>query len=366
MKILPNNLQRQHDLFKDEYNNKAVEILNKGWYIMGEELSSFEKEWANYIGTKHCVGLGNGLDALVIAFKMLGIHKGDEVIVASNAYIACVIGITANEGTPVFVEPDQYDNIDANKIEEKITPNTKAILAVHLYGQGCDMDKIIEIAKKHNLKVVEDCAQAHGNHFNSKSLGSIGDIGCFSFYPTKGCGAFGDGGAITTNNDELADKIRTYRNYGSKVHYQNIMVGTNSRLDELQAGLLRIKLKHLDELNEERCKIAKYYFDNINNPLIKLPQVRPGSDCTWHQFVIHTEKRDELIKYLDSKEIGTIIHYPIPPHLQECYKYLGHKKGDFPIAEKYANEVLSIPMYNGITNDELKYVVDSINSFKGE
>ena len=280
MKILPNNLQRQHDLFRDEYNNKAVEILNKGWYIMGEELSSFEKEWANYIGTKHCVGLGNGLDALIIAFKMLGIHKGDEVIVASNAYIACVIGITANEGTPIFVEPDQYDNIDANKIEEKITEKTKAILAVHLYGQSCDMDKIMSIAKKHNLKVVEDCAQAHGTHFNGKTSGSIGDIGCFSFYPTKGCGAFGDGGAITTNNDELADKIRTYRNYGSKVHYENIMVGTNSRLDELQAGLLRVKLSHLNELNKEREKIADVYNKQIINPLIMPLKTRPGSNNT--------------------------------------------------------------------------------------
>lgn len=366
MKILANNLQKQYSLYKNEYDSKALEILNKGYYIMGEELSSFEKEWANYIGTKHCVGLGNGLDALVIAFKMLGIHEGDEVIVAANSYIACVIGITANGCTPVFVEPDKYNNIDTTKIEEKITDKTKAILAVHLYGQGCDMDAIMNIAHKHNLRVVEDCAQAHGNHFNGKTLGSIGDIGCFSFYPTKGCGAFGDGGAITTNNDELADKIRTYRNYGSKVHYKNEMVGTNSRLDELQAGLLRIKLKHLDDLNKERCEIANYYLNNIKNPLIVLPEIRPGSDSTWHQFVIHTQKRDELIEYLNKKEISTIIHYPIPPHLQECYKYLGHKTGDFPIAEKYANEVLSIPMYNGITQDELKYVVDAINSFKGE
>ena len=364
MKIMPNNLKRQHDLYKEEYNKKAIEVLDKGWYVMGEELSSFEKEWAKYIDVKHCVGLGNGLDALIIAFKMLGIKSGDEVIVCANAYIACVIGITQNGGTPVFVEPDEYNNIDSDKIEEKITKNTKAILAVHLFGQACDMDKIMNIADKYNLKVVEDCAQAHGNHFNGRTLGSIGDIGCFSFYPTKGCGAFGDGGAITTNSDELADKIRTYRNYGSKVHYENIMVGTNSRLDELQAALLRIKLKHMDELNKERCLIADYYLENINNSLIELPKVRQGSDCTWHQFVIRTNKRNELMEYLKEREIGTIIHYPIPPHLQKCYDYLGYKRGDFPIAEKYANEVLSIPMYNGITKEEQDFVIKAINEFR--
>lgn len=364
MFIMPNNLKRQYDLHKNEYDKKAIEILDKGWYVLGEEVSNFEKEWANYIGSKYCVGLGNGLDALIIAFKHLGIRDGDEVIVCSNAYIACVMGITINGGTPVFVEPDEYDNIDAEKIEEAITPNTKAILAVHLYGQACDMAKIMEIAKKHNLKVVEDCAQAHGNHFGNKTVGSFGDIACFSFYPTKGCGAFGDGGAITTDDEELAKRIKTYRNYGSGKHYYNEVIGTNSRLDEIQAGLLRVKLKHLEEMNKERNDIANYYLNNINNTLIQLPKVRPNCDCVWHQFVIHTSKRDELMTYLKDKEIGTIIHYPVPPHLQEAYKYLGHTKGDYPIAEKYANEVLSLPMYNGITKEEMERVVEAINEFK--
>lgn len=367
MKILPNNLKRQHDIYGEEYNNKAVEVLNSGWYVLGKEVESFEKEFANYIGTKYAVGLASGLDALSLAFRILGINKGDEVIVASNAYIACVMGITMNGGTPIFVEPDEYDNIDANKIEEKITNNTKAILAVHLYGQSCDMTKIMELAKKHNLKVVEDCAQSHGTTWNNKTCGSIGDIGCFSFYPTKGLGAFGDGGALTTNNEEYAEKAKMLRNYGSKVHYEFEEVGMNSRLDELQAGLLRVKLTHLDEFNKERNEIASRYNNEINNPLITPLKTRPGSNNTWHQYVIHVSNglRDKLIDYLNSFEIGTIIHYPIPPHLSKAYKDLGYKVGDLPIAEKYANEVLSIPMYNGITKEEQDFVIDKLNSFKG-
>jgi len=365
MKILANNLKRQYDLYAKEYEEKALEVLRSGWYILGNEVKSFEQEWANYIGTNYCVGLASGLDALWISFKALGIGKGDDVIVCSNAYIACVMGITMNEANPIFVEPDKYNNIDVDKIEKAITPNTKAILAVHLFGQSCDMDKIMELAHKYNLKVVEDCAQSHGNKWKDKVVGSIGDIGCFSFYPTKGCGAFGDGGCITTNNSEIADYIRMYRNYGSKVHYQNEVVGANSRLDELQAGLLRVKLKHLNELNKERQRLADRYNKELNNPLIELPEVRKNADSSWHQYVIHVPKyRDELIEYLNSKEIGTIIHYPIPPHLSNAYKHLGYNKGDFPIAEKYADEVLSIPIYNGMTNDEQTQVIEAINSFK--
>ena len=364
MKILPNNLKRQHDIFTNEYNNKALEVLNSGWYVLGKEVKLFEEEFANYIGSKYCVGLASGLDALQIAFRVLNIGKDDEVIVCSNAYIACVMGITMNNATPVFVEPDEYDNIDASKIEEKITKNTKAILAVHLYGQSCDMDKILEISHKHNLKVVEDCAQAHGTTWKDKKCGSIGDIACWSFYPTKNLGAFGDGGAITTNNEEYADQIRTIRNYGSKVHYENEVVGMNSRLDELQAGLLRVKLKHLDELNRERQEIAVRYLNEIKNPLIRFINVRPGSNNVYHQFVIHCEQRDKLIEYLNSYEIGTIIHYPIPPHLSKAYEYLGYKLGDLPIAEKYAKEVLSLPMYNGVTKEELDFVIYAINNFK--
>ena len=363
--IMANNLKRQYDLFAKEYEEKALEVLKSGWYILGKEVENFENEWANYIGVKYCVGLASGLDALWIAFKALDIHEGDEVIVSGNAYIACVMGITINGAKPVFVEPDQYDNIDSNKIEEAITPNTKAILAVHLYGTSCDMTKIMDISKKYNLKVVEDCAQSHGNHWNGRRVGSFGDIGCFSFYPSKGCGAFGDGGCIVTNDEKIADKIRVFRNYGSRERYKNEIVGANSRLDEIQAGLLRVKLKHLDELNEERCILAERYSKGIINPLIKLPQIRTNADSSWHQYVIHVkERRNELIDYLKEKEISTIIHYPIPPHLSEAYKYLGYKKGDFPITEKYANEVLSLPMYNGMTEEEQSYVINTLNKFK--
>lgn len=363
--IMANNLKRQFDLYASEYENKALEVLRSGWYILGNEVKEFEQEWANFIGSKYCVGLASGLDALWMSFRILNIHQGDEVIVCGNAYIACVMGITMNGATPIFVEPDEYDNLDANKIEEKITKNTKAILAVHLYGTACDMTKIMSISKKYNLKVVEDCAQSHGNHWDGKKVGTFGDIGCFSFYPSKGCGAFGDGGCIVTDDPDLADKFRVYRNYGSRVRYENEVVGTNSRLDELQAGLLRIKLSHLNELNEERCRLAKRYFEEIKNPLVQLPKIRPGADSTWHQFVVHVpERRNDLMNYLKEKDIGTIIHYPIPPHLSEAYKYLGLKKGDLPITEKYANEVLSLPMYNGMTYEEQSIVIKAINEFK--
>lgn len=361
---MPNNLGRQYSLHAEEYKKKACEVLDSGWYILGKEVTAFEEEWAKYIGSKYCVGLATGLDALWISFRLLNIGVGDEVIVCANAYIACVMGITINGATPVFVEPDQYDNIDAEKIEEKITGKTKAILAVHLYGQSCNMTRIMELANKYNLRVVEDCAQSHGNHWNGQTVGTFGDIGCFSFYPSKGCGAFGDAGCITTDNDEIATKFRIFRNYGSEKRYHNMMVGTNSRLDELQAGLLRIKLKHLDDFNAERCRLAERYLTEITNPLIKHPQIRPGADSTWHQYVVHVSGyREQLINYLEEQEIGTLIHYPIPPHLSEAYEYLGHKKGDFPIAERFADEVLSLPMYNGMTFEEQSAVINAINAF---
>lgn len=363
--IMPNNLGRQYSLHAEEYKKKANEVLDSGWYILGKEVSAFEEEWAKYIGSKYCVGLASGLDALWISFRLLNIGAGDEVIVCANAYIACVMGITMNGATPVFVEPDQYDNIDANKIEAAITEKTKAILAVHLYGQACDMTKIMGLAEKYDLKVVEDCAQSHGNHWRGQTVGTFGDVGCFSFYPSKGCGAFGDAGCVVTDNEELANLFRVFRNYGSEKRYHNMMVGSNSRLDEMQAGLLRVKLSHLDEFNEERCRIAARYGAEITNPLIQKPKVRPGADSTWHQYVVHVPgHRDELMAYLKDRDIGTLIHYPIPPHLSEAYAYLGHKKGDFPIAEQFADEVLSLPMYNGMTDDEQSTVIKVINGFE--
>lgn len=365
MDIMPNNLKRQYDLHAEEYEQKALEVLRSGWYVLGKEVTAFEQEWAEYIGTKYCVGVASGLDALWIAFRLLGIGDGDEVIVAANAYIACVMGITINGATPVFVEPDQYDNIDADQIEAAITDKTKAILAVHLYGQACDMDKIMDIAGRYGLKVVEDCAQSHGNTWKGKTVGSFGDIGCFSFYPSKGCGAFGDAGCLTMNDETLQQEAKIFRNYGSEKRYHNKVVGTNSRLDELQAGLLRVKKKYLPAMNQERCRIAQRYMDEIHNEAIVMPQIRPGADSSWHQFVVHTTCRDALQSYLQEAGIGTLIHYPIPPHLSEAYAYLGKKKGDYPIAEKYADEVLSLPMYNGMTEEEQTYVIQRINSFQG-
>lgn len=364
--IMPNNLGRQYSLHAEEYEKKALDVLRSGWYILGKEVSAFEEEWADYIGTKYCVGLASGLDALWISFRLLNVHEGDEVIVCANAYIACVMGITINGATPVFVEPDQYDNIDAEKIEAAITPNTKAILAVHLFGQSCDMTKIMDIAHRNNLKVVEDCAQSHGNKWNGQTVGSFGDVGCFSFYPSKGCGAFGDAGCITTNDKKLVEDFKMFRNYGSRVRYQNEVVGANSRLDEIQAGLLRVKLQHLEEFNLERNKIADRYLKELDNVLLRLPKIRPGADSSWHQFVIHVKnhRRDDLMVYLKKREIGTIIHYPIPPHLSQAYAYLGKKVGDYPIAEQYANEVLSLPMYNGMTEEEQSKVIEAINGFR--
>lgn len=368
MNILVNNLKRQFELHASEYEAKAIEVLRSGWYILGSNVEGFEEEFAEYIGVKHCVGLASGLDALWMSFRLLGIGVGDEVIVCANAYIACVMGISINHATPVFVEPDQYDNIDVEKIEEKITKKTKAILAVHLYGQACDMTQIMDIAARHKLRVVEDCAQSHGNRWRGQRVGTFGDIGCFSFYPSKGCGAFGDAGAIVTNHSELAEQCRVFRNYGSRVRYQNEFVGTNSRLDELQAGLLRVKLKYLDELNLERSRLAERYTAELRNPWILKPRIRPGADSSWHQYVLHVieGRRGALMEHLKKHCIDTIIHYPIPPHLSQAYTYMGYQKGDFPIAERYADEVLSIPIYNGMTEEEQSAVINALNTFKAE
>ncbi|NQX47275.1 DegT/DnrJ/EryC1/StrS family aminotransferase [Paenibacillus tritici] len=364
MKILPNRLDRGFLAYQKEFEEKALEVLRSGWYVLGHEVKSFEEEFAQYTGGDYCVGLANGLDALWIAFRVLNIGKGDEVIVQGNTYIASVMGITINGATPIFVEPDLYNNIDASKIEEKINSKTKAILVVHLYGQASNMDKIMGIAKKHNLRVVEDCAQSHGAYFNQKMTGTFGDIGCFSFYPSKNLGAFGDGGAIVTNNNKIAEDFRTFRNYGSEKRYFNKVVGTNSRLDEIQAGLLRVRLSHIQELNDERKKICERYLNEINVPNIELPRIRNNATTVWHQFAIRVKCRAELIEYLEKNGIGTIIHYPIPPHLSEAYNYLNVKRGDLPITEQYANEILSLPLFNGMTNEEQSYIINIINKYR--
>ncbi len=362
-KIMPNRLDKGFYMYQEEFEKKALEVLRSGWYVLGNEVKSFEEEFAKYTGANYCVGLASGLDALWLAFRVLGIGEGDEVLVQANTYIASVMGITINGATPVFIEPDEYNNIDASKLEEKITNKTKAILVVHLYGQASNMKPIMELKEKYNLKLVEDCAQSHGACFDGKMTGTFGEIGCFSFYPSKNLGAFGDAGAIVTNDEKIAADMRMYRNYGSEKRYYNKVVGANSRLDELQAGLLRVRLSHMEELTEERRKLCKRYLTELSNPQIELPQIREGATSVWHQFVVHCKERQSLIEYLDKNGIGTIIHYPIPPHLSEAYAYLGYQKGSFPITEQYADEVLSLPLYNGMTKEEQDRVIEVINQF---
>lgn len=363
MKVISGRLDRAFELHQKEYEDKAIEVLRSGWYILGKEVSSFEEEFAAHNNIEYCVGVASGLDALALAIRALGIGEGDEVLVQANTYIASVMGITMNRATPVFVEANKYYNISVEDLESKITPKTKAIMVVHLYGQACKMDVVMEVAKKHGLYVVEDCAQSHDACYNGKKTGTFGDIGCFSFYPTKNLGAFGDAGAILTSNKELRDKIAMLRNYGSKVKYHFEEVGLNSRLDELQAGLLRVRLRYLDEMAKERERIADYYTKNIKNDKIIKPELQEGATSVWHQYVVRTDERDRFEEYLKENEIITTIHYPIPPHLSKAYEYLNLKEGSFPMTEKYAKEMLSLPIYNGMTDEEVKYVVEVINKY---
>lgn len=356
-------LPMEHEL--DAELREAFEsVYKRSWYIGGVEDETFEKAFAEYCNVNYCVGTGNGLDALMLALKALDINEGDEVIVPSNTFIATVLAVTYAGATPVFVEPDlRTYNIDASKIEDAITDKTKAIMPVHLYGQACEMDKIVEIANKNGLYIIEDCAQAHGATYKGQKVGCFGEAAGFSFYPGKNLGALGDAGATICNNKELTDKIRALGNYGSDYKYHHIYKGNNSRLDELQAAFLSVKLRHLDRMNHERRRIAQIYLDGINNPEIVLPYVIPESLPVWHIFAIRCERRDELEKYLSEKGIGTNKHYPIPIHLQECYKDLGYKKGDFPIAEEISSTELSLPLYYGMTDEEIHYVINHINNF---
>lgn len=363
MQIKCNVLDRQFQMHQNEYEEAALRVLRSGWYVLGSEVGKFEEEFAAYTGRKYCVGLNSGLDALIMSVRALGIGEGDEVIVQANTYIATVLGITENKAVPVFIEPDKYYNMDAQQIEQAITSKTKAIMVTHLYGQASNMNQIAEIARKHHLELIEDCAQSHGACFGGRITGSFGISGCFSFYPTKNLGAFGDAGAVVTDDKAFADKIRMMRNYGSRIRYYNEIEGLNSRLDEMQAALLRVKLKYIDALNAQRRELAALYDSGIQNEKIILPMVRDGADSIWHQYVIRCKERDNLQRFLAENDIQTQIHYPIPPHLAECYQRLGHKEGEFPLTEQYAREVLSIPIYTGMTDEEQQYVITKLNEF---
>ena len=364
MKVPFVNFKPMHNEIEKEISKKFKEIYEKNWFVLGQEVLNFEKNFAKYCNSKFCIGCGNGLDALYLILKGYGISAGDEVIIPSNTFIATALAISYAGAKPVLVEPciDTY-NINYKNIESKITKKTKAIIAVHLYGQPADLDEINKIAKKYNLKVIEDAAQAHGALYKGRKVGTLGDAAAFSFYPGKNLGALGDGGAVVTNDEELQKKIRALLNYSSDYKYHHIYHGINSRLDEIQAAFLTIKLKNLDRWNKDRKLIATRYLKEINNSKIIKPYVDEFADPVWHLFVLRTEKRDEFKNYLNKNGIETNIHYPIPIHLQKAYDELNISKGELPIVEKLSSEVISIPMYYGMTTQEIKYVIDVINSW---
>lgn len=348
----------------DDIRGAFDRVFTRSWYIGGVEDEAFEKAFAEYCDAKYCIGVGNGLDALMLALKALEIGAGDEVIVPSNTYVATALAVTYVGATPAFVEPDiRTFNINPKLIEAEITEKTKAIMPVHLYGQACDMDPIMEVAKKYGLKVIEDCAQAHGATYKGQKVGTFGVAAGFSFYPGKNLGALGDAGAVVTNDKVLADKIRALGNYGSDYKYHHIYKGNNSRLDELQAALLAAKLPHLERMNVERRRVAAKFTEGINNPKVITPYVL--SDCipVWHIYGVRCAERDAFEKHLNDRGIGTNKHYPVPIHLQECYKDLNITQGALPIAEEISSTELSIPMYYGITDEEIQYIIDAINSF---
>jgi len=356
------DLKKQYFSIKKEIDEAIKNVLNNTQFILGKNVEKFEKEFAKFIGTKYAVGVGSGTDALYLALRTCKISKGDEVILPVNTFIATAEAITLNGAKPVFVDINLNTlNIDQKKIEKVITKKTKAIIPVHLFGQPAEMDAILKIAKKYKLYVIEDCAQAHGAKYKNKIVGSIGDIGCFSFFPGKNLGAYGDAGIITTNNKKLAEQIYILRNHGRLEKYKHRIEGINSRLDEIQATILRVKLKHLKKWNKARQKNAKIYdkfFKNTND--IIMPHATEDDKPVYYYYVIRAKSRKKIQTKLKNKGISTGIHYPIPLHLQPAYKYLGHKKGDFPNAERASKEILSLPIYPELTEKQIKFIVNII------
>lgn len=348
----------------DDIRASFNRVFTRSWYIEGIEDEAFERVFAEYCGAKYCIGVGNGLDALMLCLKAMDIGAGDEIVVPSNTYIATALAVTYVGATPVFVEPDiKTFNINPDLIEAAITAKTKAIMPVHLYGQACDMDPILRIAKKYGLRVVEDCAQAHGATYKGQKVGTFGDAAGFSFYPGKNLGALGDAGAVVTNDKMIADKVRALGNYGSDYKYHHIYRGNNSRLDELQAAFLSAKLPHLEHMNVVRRRIAQMYTEGIKNPKIITPYVNPDCVPVWHIYGIRCAERNSLEKHLNDRGVGTNKHYPIPMHLQECYKELNIPLGSLPIAEEISSTELSIPMFYGMTEEAIRYVINTINEF---
>lgn len=395
------SLLQNYNLYASEYEEAALRALRSGWYILGPELEAFEKSFAKYLGVKHCIGLNSGTDALILAVRALGIGStstdpvfsgasgsssagstsavdrgntgkvetgnagaADEVIVPAGTYIASVLGVTENGAKPVYVDSDPDTLlIDVNKIEAAITERTKAILPVHLYGQSCNMDAIKSIADKHHLPIIEDCAQCHGSTWNGKFTGTQGTIACFSFYPTKPLGALGDAGAVVTNDDDLADKVRMLRNYGSRVKYHNESIGRNSRLDEIQAAILSVGLKHINETNEIRVNIANRYLENIYNDKVKLPYCDPHATHVYHLFPVLVDDQRLFQEYMSNHGIKTQVHYPIPPYVAKCYKDQGYDWSDFPNASYIAKHEVSLPIYRGMKQEDVDAVIKAVNEY---
>jgi len=361
--ILFLDLKKQFKQIKPEINEAVKRVIDRQFFILGPELERFESLFSKYLGSKYVLGVNSGTDGLILALQSIGITKGDEVITVPNSFIATTLAITQLGAKPVFVDidPDTYQ-IDANKIEKAITLKTKAILPVHLYGAPCQIDVIKKIADKHHLYVIEDACQAHGAIVNNKQVGTFGDIGVFSFYPGKNLGAYGDAGAICTNDKKIFERIKRLRNYGQKEKYYHSEIGINTRLDEIQAAVLSVKLQYLDKWNKQRNKIANLYNKHFSK--IKTQKIYDKTKSCYHVFIIEVKDRNLFKEKLAKKGISTLIHYPLPIHLQECYKYLGYKKGDFPHTESAANKILSIPMYPELSEKEVKYIVATINNLK--
>ena len=357
------DLEKINNRFRTEMNTRIKNILDSGWYLSGKWNDIFSKNFAEYCGTNYAIGVANGLDALNLIIRGYGFGFGDEIIVPANTYIATILAISENGCKPVLVEPDiNTYNINPENIEEKITPKTKAIIVVHLYGQSVEMSKIWDLAKKYNLKVIEDAAQAHGAIYDGKRVGNLGNVAAFSFYPGKNLGALGDAGGITTSDKDLFDRVKAIANYGSDFKYHHIYKGVNSRMDEIQAALLDIKLRYLDNDNSRRREIAKYYRENIKNPDVILPKTYDEKSHVWHVFTIRTEKRDALCKYLNDNGIQTNIHYPTPPHKQNAYKEWNEQS--FPITEEIHRTIMSIPISPILNDEEVKQIVEIINDWK--
>ncbi len=361
MKIPFATVVPMHKEIEEELKGAINKVIDDGLFIGGDPVKKFEEDFAQYLGVNYCVGVGNGLEGILLALEAMGVQAGDEVIVPSHTFIATTLPISRLGAKIVFVEPDEFYTIDVNKIEEKITDKTKAIIVVHLYGQCANMEPIMEIAHRHNIKVLEDAAQAHGATYKGRKAGSLGDVAEFSFYPGKNLGCLGDGGCVVTNDQEIADKVRALGNYGSFIKYKHIYKGYNSRLDTMQAAALDVKLKYLDKWNKRRQEVATRYINEIKNPKVILPKVREDNTHVWHVFVVRVENREEFMKYLEDKGIQTLIHYPTAIHKQEAYKELNNEV--YPLAEKYAKEVVSLPMYYGLTEEEVSYVIDAINNY---